>query len=239
MLRTLESKFRGFAEGLPGAEYIDDCDLTLHQQAAEKADFFLNDRGIICEIKSLENDPAWKGDQFLQKILKRPDSPIVVGRVGLRAFLENFPDPEELTREFSKRLTSSVEGTVKKANRQIRSTKAEFGLQDSRGLLVLLNERVPLFDPSTLQRTLEGVLTKRKKNGTVAFSQVECVLVICSNHHKVIQGQTWGFLIIIENGSVSGSELVADYAEFLTEQWADFLGIPLKPLPMKKGRSSD
>src|SRR5262249_46386303 len=51
--KNLEGRFKAFLDSLEDAENIDQLVLTKAQSEAQRADYFLNNRAIICELKAL------------------------------------------------------------------------------------------------------------------------------------------------------------------------------------------
>lgn len=66
MRSHLELDFLRFASSLRGAEYIDDIPMTEEQALAEKADFFFNERSVVCEVKTLQTDTEPKIESVLE-----------------------------------------------------------------------------------------------------------------------------------------------------------------------------
>ena len=79
MSKTLEERFITFAKGLGEAEFIDDLTLTPEQQAAQKADFFFNNRTIIGELKSLKTSTEDKVEAILKPYEDTPEWPHFYG----------------------------------------------------------------------------------------------------------------------------------------------------------------
>ena len=59
-------RFALFAKTIPNSESIDELAQTNEQRAAKKADFFFENRKIVCELKNLETDTSTK----IEKLLK-------------------------------------------------------------------------------------------------------------------------------------------------------------------------
>ncbi len=82
-IKNVEARLNNFVKGLSGAERIDDLVLTPEQQKARKADFFFDQRRIVCELKTLLQDTAPKISGVLAPHEKRPDWPVFYGQQGL------------------------------------------------------------------------------------------------------------------------------------------------------------
>jgi len=130
MKSELESRFTAFLRAVPGAEPIDD--LEERGSPSKKADFFFDSRQVVCELKSLQVDAEYKIDRILEPHRNRPEFPLFLGRWDLAKVLKFLPDGDEIGESIYTDLTSIVEEKVKDANRQIRETKVQFGVQSSK-----------------------------------------------------------------------------------------------------------
>ena len=73
--RTLEGRFMAFLEQLEGAESIDDTWSDAELSHGKRADFLLDQRRIVLEIKSLQADPEYKVEERLSAHRGRPEFP--------------------------------------------------------------------------------------------------------------------------------------------------------------------
>jgi hypothetical protein len=103
-----EDRFIAFAKTLPGAEYIDEMDLTLEQKEARKADFLFEDRRIICELKSRKTDTGGKVEEILSPHKERPEWPIFFGSVEVREILKHLPDGDRINRQIFDAITTAI-----------------------------------------------------------------------------------------------------------------------------------
>ena len=62
-------------------------------------------------------------------------------------------------------MTSSIETLVRKANRQIRTTKSIFGTLHAEGLLVLLNDMVHILSPEVIVSKVIELLKSEHQAG--------------------------------------------------------------------------
>lgn len=63
MKSELEARFKAFVKTIPGAESIDDLE-ELPEGSSKKADFFFDNRRIVCELKSLQVDTVGSVGMF-------------------------------------------------------------------------------------------------------------------------------------------------------------------------------
>src|SRR5215213_8892823 len=123
--RSVLDRFTKFLDSQAGAESIDSLALTLEQAAADRADYFLQARHIVVEIKSLKTDTAHKMQPLLAPHMQRPEFRAVPS-LGLDGVLEKVPDGDQIRDALYRAITESVEGAVEKAKRQVRETKRTF-----------------------------------------------------------------------------------------------------------------
>ena len=135
--KTLEERVLSFLETRNAAENIDRLNLTRPQQLAEKADFFLANRAVVCEVKSLQTDTKAKIDRITAPLLESEHAPVFYGAWKLDDVVRSFPNGQEIKKEVFDLTTSAIQTLFRKANRQIRTTKEVFGLPKAEGALVI------------------------------------------------------------------------------------------------------
>src|SRR4029453_19444881 len=100
----LEERFLNFLAGVPGSERIDALGLPSHE-GVEYADFLLDGRRVVVEVKSLETDTALKVEEVLQKHKNRPEYPVFYGEWPLERVLAHLPDRDAIRAEIYERVT--------------------------------------------------------------------------------------------------------------------------------------
>src|SRR6266545_819542 len=221
--KSLETRVKAFLDSLEDAENIDQLMLTTVQSNEQRADFFLNNRAIICELKALQADTSGKVEKILDSYSDRSEFPLFYGAWELEKILRNFPDKDEIEKKIFNAATDSIEGIVEKANRQIRSTKATFNLSSSQGLLIIFNNVVEIFSPEAVAHRVRRALSKRTPDGGKRFDQVSAVLILNTAHYvQLTTDLTVTPIITIADES----NPVADYLETLLPKWSAFDGQP-------------
>jgi len=150
MQGKLESHFFSFLRRLRDAEVIDDLQLTSSQRRGKRADVFFNSRLVIGEVKVLATDTSPKIAPILEPYENTPEWPIFYGQRPISKILEYLPDRERIQRAIYDAIAGSLEYLVRDANRQVRATKASFGLPEARGVLVVLNDTIDILDPNVM-----------------------------------------------------------------------------------------
>lgn len=186
-MAALEERFFGFLRTLDDAEEIDKLPLTAEQSKAKKADYFLDDRRIICEVKSLRADMSAKIERILEPHQASPEWPRFYGTWPLDRVLLRLPNGVEIRREIIRAATSSIDNLYRDANRQIRETQRTFGLPGTAGMLVIVNDMITVLSPAIVATRIVELDRKQTVDGTKRFPHVDLTWVI-SDAHEVILG---------------------------------------------------
>lgn len=222
-MSDLETRFLKFITGLEGAE---DIDSLASEQQSQKADVFLSQRRIICEVKNLKTEVTPKIESFVAPLQERQEYPLFYGEMPLSTLLKKFPEKQKLKEKVYKIATDSTEDHIEKANRQIRETKKTFLLPDSVGLLVLLNDLIEELTPQILVDKIFRTLQRRLKSGR-PLESIDCIWVISETHIVPVSDDTTGPLsIIVATGKEPHKESLSREVEQLQHAWSEFNGMP-------------
>lgn len=164
MQARLEPHFFDFVRHISGAELIDDLELTPTQRAAKKADIFFVGRRVVCEVKVLASDTSHKIAPILEPYEKSDDWPVFFGERPISKILEFLPAREMLRKRIYDAVAGGLSDLVRDANRQIRETKASFGLATSEGIVVILNDAIDILDPNVMAHRVGQALLKRERD---------------------------------------------------------------------------
>lgn len=220
-----KERFYDFCNSYPGCERIDH--LKVPPDAPERADYFLNDRRVIVEVKSLETDPNDK----LAKFLIKSGVALREGTSVLSEVCKGHPDPKLEDKAWSV-FTSSIARDMEKANSQIRETKQIFGVDEADGVLVIFHGKVESFNPDIILARVRQRLRKRNTNGGWAHDQLTHIVLVSEMHGlKVTDGSVAAAIIPLPNhGAVEkfgGRALIAR----LFDDWAKHLGRRNRTIP--------
>ncbi len=222
----MEDRFIAFAKGLPSAEYIDEMELTPEQKRARKADFLLDNRQIICELKSLKTDTKGKVEKVLEPHKQRPEWPIFFGSVEVHKILKHLPDGDRVNRQIFDAVTSAIKDLVRSANDQIRQTKKTFGLPSAGGMLVILNEFIDILSPDVIAYKVNELLRKRTPDGKPQFQEINAVWVINESHYTQMTPELQAIPALIMTNAIPDPVNVTDYINSLQPKWAEYHGVP-------------
>jgi len=183
------------------------------------ADYLFEDVNVVGELKCLEKDPL-SDDAYTDKIQNLYDKWVREGLLPSsnagKVILNTRDLPEncavELLGLFKYQLESSY---IKKANRQIRETKAHFDIPDAKGLLLLANQGNYTLEPSVILNILHHVF-----NGG-QYSEINQVALFSSTIVSDVAGISqdayyWMQPIIGDRDAVS-----ACFLKLLSNEWGE------------------
>ena len=229
--KSLESRLLRFAAALPDTELIDSVQMTSEQNRSKKADVFFRNRSIIAEVKSLMTDVSPKIDKVLDPLRETDEYPAYYGTWPIDRVLAQLPNGELLKKQLYEVVSAGVADLVSDANRQIRATKVAFGLPESSGLLIILNDAIAVLDPRMIAHRAGHTLAKRTSEGEVRYPEIGAVWIISEAHRVQINADLQGIPgVIMESPASSAGDLML-FLDEIQPRWAEFEGLPLVVLP--------
>jgi hypothetical protein len=133
MSTSLEDRFHSFMKSVSFTESIDalllDKQYKERQKDKQRAYYFLFNRKLILELKTLVEDPSPKVEEEIDKHRDREDFPLIYGQTDLQKVLKHLPDGEYINRRIHRNVTRSVEKGIRSADKQFVDTKYIFELQ--------------------------------------------------------------------------------------------------------------
>ncbi|MCS6316188.1 MAG: hypothetical protein H8K05_00055 [Nitrospira sp.] len=233
-MSTLEERFKRFLSTLPGAENVDEVIPSGSFPNRERADYLLQNRKIVIELKSLQTDTSHKIEKELAIHRDREDFPLMYGEVELKRLLSHLPDGRDINRRIYRNVTRSIEEAVKKAERQITDTENILGLKHTAGLLVILNQSIEILDPTLVVRRISELLCNRSGRST-PNSSIDFVWLLLESHSIKLDGMPEGNLSTLLEGTDSSSfDWFFPYFDVLQRGWSNFCGQKLYSSPHTK-----
>ncbi len=227
---SLEDRFKTFLSQLDNVESIDDTLSDAELATGKRADFLLDRRRVVLEIKSLEADPEYKIEERLAPHRKRSEFPAFYWDAGLDEILSYLPDGQDIRREIAHAVTRSVQGALEKADDQIEATKRAFGLENSCGVVAILNEGVGILAPELVTGKASQMLLKTR-DGAVRYKNIAYVWIVSESHRMATTERTEHLpLILLEGPTADAHAEAGEYLERLQPKWAQFEGVPFLSL---------
>jgi len=235
MSNSLNERFKAFIAQLPSAEVIDDLDLPIEFDESKRADFLVENRKAVIELKSLETDPEYKVHEELKNHEKREEYPLFYGEMEIEKVLKHLPDGEQIKEKLFYKLSRSIEQSFREAEKQIAATKEILSCPDSFGLLVLLNRDISVLSPELISYRVSQLLTKTDDDGTFHYKNVTSVWFMVENF-SLKSGKGMKFLpsIVIDGPAAVDKPELTKILDILQSGWAAFNGVPLATADIRK-----
>jgi hypothetical protein len=168
---NFEATFRDFVRVFGG-------EVLAEHSNTKVADFLFRKRGIVAELKCLEVDQTVSMNNKVAEVVKDA----AARNENLLSLCDGNPlaiatAPKEIADAWLRILTTPLEGLVRDANRQIRSTKEEFNLPFAKGLLLVFNQNNLLHNsPQDFKLLLAAVLSKKTNTKQLRFNNIHGVV---------------------------------------------------------------
>jgi hypothetical protein len=229
MTLNLERRFLEFLGSLPGSEPLDTPGSLPTGYQGKRADFALFQRRLIVEVKTLQDDPSARVQHIIDEYQGRPGFPPFYGTQPLTRILSNLPRTlqDEIRERVAIGITKALERGLGEANRQIRATKTILDAAAAGGLLVVLNDDVPILSPNLIVYRIQKLL-KTRRGGAHRYSEIDWVMCILQSHLLRAPNGTWAHPFLLLQGPPSKrSGVVSDFADYIKFQWGYAEGIPM------------
>ncbi len=231
---SLEERFKAFLGQLDNVESIDDTLSDAELAHGKRADLLLDGRRVVLEIKSLEADPEYKIEERLASHRKRPEFPAFYWDADLNEILPYLSDGEAVRREIVHAITRSVQGALEKADDQIGATKKALGLENSCGVVAMLNERVGILAPELVTAKASQMLLKTRDGG-LRYKNIAYVWIVSERHRVAATERTEYLPLILMEGPTADDHVEAgDYLDSLQPKWAQFEEVPFFSMGHRK-----
>jgi hypothetical protein len=230
-MASLKSRFEQFMSILPSIEMIDDL-LPDGKHGERIADYFGLGRKIIFEQKAITTDQADKIQREIDKYQDEDFFPLFYGKRDINEILKHFPDQYLVRQKIYNLITRVLEEYLSSANKQIPSTEALFGLQNTVGVLIILNDSIRVLSPEIIAHRINSRLLEKINSGEFRFNRVNYVVLISETHN--FKGKM-PLILTIEGPSISeNKDIVSEYLQYLSVSWAHYNGGELAQLSVEE-----
>lgn len=227
----VEESWREFVRSV-GGEVVEE--LLPEPRTFENADFLFRNSGVVAELKEVETE-------FARSSSVREGFRALLGRV-----MEEDPKwrprllggsgeyPKWFSDEFIRLFRPAVSRILKKANRQIRETKAHFGVNEPAGMLIFVNDGFTELEPHFVRALACNLLAH-------SYSSVDCFLYITVNRYVEVEGSGVPRLLWMPSYSTRASDSLVLFVDDLGQKWYDFLENKIGPfdIPRDEVRQGD
>lgn len=193
--------------------------LQTDPQRPQNADYYFPSHGAIAELKCFEKD-LFNNREDVERIghiiQKNHESGLVDGYKGFRWLLGQEPLPSEYRRDMLSLARRYYENAIRKADKQIESTKKLLDLPNARGLVLLANDGNYFSHPaeaaSLIAQVMQNHFMESHIDGFVYFT-VNTVVKVSDNNGELMY---W-----VPSYRETGDGL-ADFVNHLGAGWGDF-----------------
>jgi len=225
---TLEDRFNSFMCSYPGTESVDALLPAGSHPGKDRADYLVANRTVIMELKTLTTDCSAKIYDELSKHLDNINFPLIYGAVPLHKILQHLPDGDRINHRIHRNISRSVEDAVRNAKGQISDTGEIFNLQDTAGVLVLLNENIDVLGPDVVTRKVTELLTRKRTNGSM-YTSIDFAWLLFESHiTQLDDGLLAHPSILVTGPTAKKREWAIPIFDELQSAWARFNDIPLR-----------
>ncbi len=220
----LNTRFEAFVHAGKGFENIDT--LLRHSVLPEKkrADYLLLNRQIIIEQKSLDTDPVYKAESFVNDLFASRGI-FGYGQFGLAPILNKLSDGEKVKADFHAKMTKIIDDIIAHADKQTKDTREIFMIPASLGVVVILNEAAGSLFPDAVRYRVQKTLCKKARDGALRYPHNDVVIII-SEAHKIKGLSTVPTIpiLMVVSASRKRGDIALAFANDLARNWAAFNG---------------
>lgn len=219
---NLENRVKQFLQHDPQCENLDEARFAKVFGSSEKADYLLADRVIVAELKTLNGSPLSRIAAKLKDRFSQPDAPVIYGSLGVNRALQHLSDGEEFGQRLVNLAGRAIRQHLRKANRQIASTKRLLGIDSASGLVILINESEPLIAASTIADAVRSTLESCDD-----YPNISHVWSIIEAHKVALSSETAGFpQVYVLRSSCPDPEI--EFVGRMVKAWGQFNGSETK-----------
>ncbi|MBK7876012.1 MAG: hypothetical protein IPJ77_09710 [Planctomycetes bacterium] len=224
----LETTMDEFLRLRLGAEPIDNLPMTTEQRQGRKADYFLDERRIVIEVKLLTDSRIDSVRETMDSWRREPDWPLFRGELSVAEIAAMHPRGPELHRALFVAASKVIGRCARNANEQIGETVRVFRLGAPQGVLLLLNESVDILEPGMLGTAAMNAIRAMKADGTRELAHLDGVIIISWAHEvRSPNGELASPVIWIASEDLTAGEREGAFETYFIREWSDFLRLPL------------
>ncbi|EDQ1139349.1 hypothetical protein BZZ94_003785, partial [Salmonella enterica subsp. enterica serovar Agbeni] len=217
---SIDSRFEKFMLSLPSIESIDSIELSEELRKEKKADYLGMGRKIIFEQKCITQEQSQKIELELEQYVNDENYPVFYGERDFNLVIKDLPNSEDIKNKVFVRITKLLESYLSQACKQIESSKNIFNLDNSVGVLVILNEKIKILSPDLVVYRLQQRM-KEKKDGEYRFNSIDYIIFISETHE--INGNPVVIILEGSNAAKNPAE-INEYLNYIANGWAQFNG---------------
>lgn len=148
-----------------GGKIIEEMDVDLTDVL--NADYYFDTPESIAELKCFKKDVFSGEEDFpkIQRLLTKWRNKKIISEAQFRNFIfKGTQLPKKCINEINQIASKTIERAIHKANKQIQSSKETFDIQDSKGILFLVNDGNYFFENADFLAIISSILTRKFPN---------------------------------------------------------------------------
>lgn len=215
----VEATWREFVKSASG-QVVEE--LVPEPRTFQNADFLFPSAGVVAELKEIETEFD-RSDAFrtgfrslIHRVMKEDPTwrPALLGGSGKY--------PNWFTGELVRLFRPPISRVLKKANRQLRETKAHFGVSTCTGMLVMVNDGFTSLEPHFVRSLACSLLVD-------SYSSIDCFLYVTVNRYVEIEGSDVPRLVWFPTYSERAPNSLVSFVDELGRSWFKFLEAKIGP----------
>ena len=182
------------------------------------ADYLFEDHNVIAELKTLEG--IYSGPNAIRSLTQAYIDAGCTGSDVMGLIYRNEPVPEAAAKLMQKRVRRSIEQRIKQARKQLRKSKAVFGNDNTKLLILIAMDQQPLFGHRTMLFNLAKIM-----GDNYADEHTDGVVYLNPNMPTKISPDSMefsGWYPFYRDDDVNDE--LSDFVNLLGNKWLNFYG---------------
>ena len=185
----------------------------------KNADYIFPDKEIIIELKEIKTQfTDQPGNQSAIDALSKKTIDRLLEVLGEKQEAGQTPELilNQWRQQYLRIFRPNLVNICKKANKQLKQTKAYFDINSSLGVIVIVNEEFTGLTPQNIISLLGNILEN-------SYSSIDCCLYVSVNRYVEILDSDEPKLVWAPIYSDRAPDLLVEFINWLGEMWFDFL----------------
>ena len=183
----------------------------------KNADYLFCKEPLVAELKCLEKD-IFKDKTYQRKLDRLYESWVNQGLIPpLRSSEDTVRLPPKCSEQYINLGRRPLEGRIRQADKQIKETKAYFGLKEAYGLLFIANDGNYSFENDAIRYLVGQILQMRGDS-----SSIDAFVYFTVNMKAKIAGDDTKWLVWLPSYRSKENDTISEFVNLLGNKWAHF-----------------
>lgn len=209
----VESTWDGFVARAGGVRV---SALPNASDAMENADYLFASEQVVVELKEIESslNSSIRFVKDFDTLMRRVVAQNPEWRPRLFGGTETYP--AWFYPEYIRLFRPPISRILKKANRQIRSTKSQLGIEANCGILILVNDGFTMLPPDWVRALAASPLIH-------SYSSIDCLIYTTLNRYVEVRGSDLAHLLWAPTYSEKAPDQLQLFVNDLGRRWFDHI----------------